>query len=425
MREEEYISVGELTRIIKNKFDSSSFFSRVYIKGEISNFKKQFPSGHCYLTIKDEYSRISAVMFNGKASSLAFEPKDGDSVYIIGKISVYEPNGNYQLYIEEMNLNGFGELYKRFIELKESLEKEGLFNPDIKKKIPKFPKKIGVVTASTGAAIKDIINTIKRRYPICEIILFPSLVQGADAYKDIVNKINVANTYDIDTLIVGRGGGSIEDLWPFNEKEVAYAIYNSRIPVISAVGHQIDFTISDFVADVRAATPTAAAELATPNLEEVNIYIDSMLDKINKNISYKLNKYKDILKRINDSYILKNPMNIYKIKKDYIKGIKLNISYMINKKIDGFKSNIKLLQKTPILVNPNIIYEKKSLLLNKYIEKLEILNPMSALKRGYSIIKKDNLSISKISKLHIDDIIDVEMSDGHVNAKVINIEKRK
>ena len=220
-----YLKISELNRIIKMKFDASKFFSKVFVSGEISNFKVQMPSGHCYFTLKDENSRLAAVMFRATASKVGTNFKDGDMVNAIGKISVYEGSGTYQIYIESMELSGSGDLYKKFLELKEKLFKQGWFDLDKKKPIPKFPKRIGVVTASTGAAIRDIITTIRRRYPLCEIILFPSLVQGNTAKDDIVNKIKLSCNYDIDTLIVGRGGGSIEDLWAYNEEIVAKAIY--------------------------------------------------------------------------------------------------------------------------------------------------------------------------------------------------------
>jgi len=423
MNNDKYLTVLELTKIIKMKFDNSTFFNKVYIKGEISNFKRQFPSNHCYFTIKDSNSRISAIMFNFNSSKLGFEPKDGDNVFVTGKISVYEATGNYQIYVEEMNTDGEGELYKKYLELKKELEKEGLFELSNKKEIPKFPKKIGIVTASTGAAIKDILNTIERRYKLCETILFPCLVQGKDAYKDIVKQIKKANEYDLDVLIVGRGGGSIEDLWPFNEKEVAYAIYNSKIPIISAVGHQIDFTIADFVADLRAATPTAAAELATPNIEDILLSIDNNINNINKNISNKILNIKNILKSINESYILKNPLKVYEIKKEKVNSITKDIINYISSIIISKKNDVLLLSNSYILKNPNIIYEKKYDKLLNLINKTEILNPLNSLKRGYSILKINNKSINTVKKIKEKDIIDITLHDGIVNANVINIKE--
>ena len=227
----EYITISELNHYIKGVMDDNIFLNKVYLKGEISNFKAH-TRGHLYFTLKDEGSRLNAVMFSYQTNSLKFEPADGMKVLVCGKISVYEATGSYQIYVESMEQDGLGNLYIEFEKLKKKLAAEGLFDPDKKQKIPKVPKKIGIVTASTGAAIRDILTTIKRRYPICETILFPALVQGNEAAKDIVKKIELANTYDIDTLIVGRGGGSIEDLWPFNEEIVARAIYNSRVPVM-------------------------------------------------------------------------------------------------------------------------------------------------------------------------------------------------
>lgn len=421
--EKEYLTVFELNKIVKNMFDSDPFFNRVYVKGEISNFKKQFPSGHCYFTIKDENSRISGVMFNAKASRLKFEPKDGDSVLIIGKVSVYEANGNYQLYVDSMDLDGAGDLFKKFLELKKELEKEGLFDSNHKKIIPKFPKKIGVVTASTGAAIRDIIITIKRRYPIAEIYIFPSLVQGNEAKFDITKKIEIANTHPLDVLIVGRGGGSIEDLWAFNEKEVAYAIYNSNIPIISAVGHEIDFTISDFVADLRAATPTAAAELCTPNIEDLNIYIDAQIDKASNIMENFIIDYRKKLKQLSSSYILKNPLNIYEVKKSIIINSIKRINLLIDIKLKDKNTELNVLKNNYILKNPIKLYSNYKNNLDNMIDKLILLDPLNALKRGYSILKKDDTCIDSIKLVNKDDKINISLVDGNIKANILEVEE--
>ena len=418
-----YLSISELNRIIKMKFDSSAFFNRVFIKGEISNFKVQMPSGHCYFTIKDEMSRISAVMFKGTRNKVGTNFKDGDMVNVVGKISVYEASGNYQIYIESMELNGSGDLYKKFLLLKEKLYKEGLFDESHKKQIPKYPKKIGVVTASTGAAIRDIITTIKRRYPLCEVILFPSLVQGVSAKEDIVKKIELANTFDIDTLIVGRGGGSIEDLWAYNEEIVARAIYNSKVPIISAVGHEIDFTIADYVADKRAATPTGAAELAVPNIYDISMSIDTTIDRITNKIMSLISHYKDILNKIKMSNVLLNPANIYNIKKDMLKIDINNLNKSILNIITLNKMNLYRLENNYILTNPKMLYEKNKDKLIYNINKLELLNPMNALKRGYSIIKKENKCIENIKKLNINDKIDIYVSDGCITSLITDIKE--
>ena len=275
MNNEKYITITQLTRYIKYKIDNDINLQEVFLKGEISNFKAH-TRGHYYFTIKDENSRINAIMFVSQTKKLKFLPEDGMKVLATGKISVYEANGGYQIYVSDMLEDGVGNLYIAYEQLKKKLEANGLFDKDKKKPIPKIPKRVGVITAPTGAAIRDIISTIKRRFPLTEIILLPALVQGADAAPSIVKQIKNAENYNLDTLIVGRGGGSIEDMWCFNDEEVANAIYNCPIPIISAVGHEIDFTIADFVADLRAPTPTGAAELAVPNRIDVINYIDQL-----------------------------------------------------------------------------------------------------------------------------------------------------
>ena len=417
-----YITVGALTRYIKYKIDNDVNLQEVYIKGEISNFKRH-SRGHFYFTIKDEESRINAIMFSSQTSKVAFEPVDGTKVLVKGRISVFEQTGNYQIYVSEMMEDGVGNLYALYEKLKQDLKKEGLFDENHKKIIPTIPSRVGVVTAPTGAAIRDIISTINRRFPLCEVILFPSLVQGKEAKDDIVKKIKIADTYNLDTLIVGRGGGSIEDLWAFNEEIVARAIYECNTPVISAVGHEVDFTIADFVADVRAATPTGAAEIAVPDKLELKKIIKQLEIRSSKNISNIINYNKTVLDKIKTSYILKNPMSIYEIKEQKLSNTidKLNnyiINYLDNKKIrlDNIKSS-------HILVNPTKIYENKQ---NKYdhlIEKLEVLNPLNTLKRGYSITKMNNKVVKDINNLKVDDSINISLSNGNIDAKIINIKE--
>ena len=417
----EYITISELNHYIKGVMDDNIFLNKVYLKGEISNFKAH-TRGHLYFTLKDEGSRLNAVMFSYQANTLKFEPTDGMKVLVCGKISVYEATGAYQIYVESMEQDGLGNLYIEFEKLKKKLAAEGLFDPAKKQKIPKLPRKIGIVTASTGAAIRDILTTIKRRYPICETILFPSLVQGNDAAKDIVKKIEIANTYDIDTLIVGRGGGSIEDLWPFNEEIVARAIYNSRVPVISAVGHEIDFTIADFVADLRAPTPTAAAELAVPNIDTINTYLDNAISRSTLSVNNLIDTRKQTLNSFMTSYILKKPTAMYEIKEQ-------NLDYLIDRLNKQMKLvldnvNIRLFKSVNsyVMTNPDILYKFKSQNLNHIVNKLEVLNPMNTLKRGYAIIKKDNKVISDSKKLAKNDIINVDIKNGSINAKVLEVE---
>lgn len=416
----EYITISEINHYLKELFDDNVFLKKVYLKGEISNFKAH-TRGHLYFTLKDEGSRLNAVMFSYQANSLKFTPVDGMKVLVCGKISVYEATGAYQIYVEEMEQDGLGNLYIEFERLKKQLAAEGLFDQSKKKKIPKVPKRIGIVTASTGAAIRDILTTIKRRYPICETILFPSLVQGVDAAKDIVKNIEIANTYDIDTLIVGRGGGSIEDLWPFNEEIVARAIYNSKVPVISAVGHEVDFTIADFVADLRAPTPTAAAELAVPNIDTINTYLENVISRSTISINNYIDTRRQSLQGFINSYVLKKPTALYEIKEQNLDFLIDRLNKEIKLLVDNNKVRLYKIVSSYVLTNPDILYKFKMQKLDHMINKLDVLNPMNTLKRGYAIVKSEDKVISDIKNMHVDDIINVEIQNGIINAKVVEV----
>ena len=379
--EERYLTVTAVTRYLKAKFDSDDNLRYVFLKGEISNFKNH-TSGHLYFSIKDEGSKINAIMFSRSAASLDFKPVDGTKVLVQGRISVYEATGNYQIYVDKMIEDGVGNLYVAYEKLKKKLSAEGLFDDKYKKPLVKYPKRVGIVTASTGAAIRDIITTIKRRYPICETILFPSLVQGEGAKDSIVENIKKAEDYDLDVLIVGRGGGSIEDLWPFNEEEVARAIFDCNIPVISAVGHEIDFTISDFVADLRAPTPTAAAELAVPNLIEIQNYLNQLNIRLKENINQKINYQKLYLESIKGSFVIKNPLMMFENRKQNLDLKITKLNELMLKKVDRFKEIMERINQNYILNNPSILYKDKALSLKHCTEKLELLNPLTILNRG-------------------------------------------
>ena len=439
----EYISISDINRIIKFTIDNNESLRSVYIKGEISNLK--FHSrGHLYFSLKDENSKINAVMFNYNRY-LNFVPKDGDSVLVHGKVSVYEATGSYQIYVDDMLQDGLGNLYQLFEELKKKLSSEGLFNTEHKKKINRLPRKIGVITAPTGAAVRDVISTINKRYPLVEIYVFPTLVQGEDASKNIVRMIELANTYPLDTIILGRGGGSIEDLWAFNEEIVARAIYKSKIPIISGVGHEIDFTISDFVADLRAPTPTGAAILATSDKEDILKYLKTTKERVNNAILNRLYSYNELIKKYKSNYILNNPMRLYDIKEQKLDilydrintniRIKLDNSYKI---IDKYKSNY-------ILNNPRILYENKfdklsslSTDINSSIKriienngkrldtlkiKLELLNPKNVLDKGYSILYKDGKIVKNTKDIVLDDNLNVIISDGNIDVIVKGVNK--
>ncbi|MBO6145360.1 MAG: exodeoxyribonuclease VII large subunit [Bacilli bacterium] len=417
-----YITVGALTRYIKYKLDNDNNLQEVYLKGEISNFKHH-TRGHFYFTIKDEESRISAIMFASSTKNINFEPQDGMKVLVKGRISVFEQTGNYQIYVTEMMEDGVGNLYALYEELKKKLQAEGLFDTSHKKQIPKIPNKIGVITASTGAAIKDIISTINRRYPLCEVILFPSLVQGKDAAPEIVKNIKLADTYNLDTLIVGRGGGSIEDLWAFNEEIVARAIYEANTPIISAVGHEIDFTIADFVADIRAATPTGAAEIAVPNKEDLKKLINQLTIRMNKNMLDKINYNKSYLNKVLDSYILKSPMSIYEVKEEKLSNYIERGKNVILNLLSSNELKLNNLKKSYIFIQPSKIFENKSNKYNNLIDKLDVLNPMNTLKRGYTITKIKDKVVTSIKDIKVNDEINVTLENGNIDAKVIEVKE--
>ena len=413
-----YLEISALTKYIKYKFDNDEHLRKVYLKGEISNLKIH-STGHLYLSLKDEYSKINAIMFSSSAKKMLFTPKDGMKVLVTGRISVYEATGNYQIYIDEMLEDGIGNLYIAFEQLKEKLKNEGLFDSAHKRKIPRIPSRVGIITAPTGAAIKDILSTIKRRYPLCETILFPSLVQGDNAKDDIVRNIKLANNYELDVLIVGRGGGSIEDLWPFNEEIVARAIYNSKIPVVSAVGHEIDFTIADYVADLRAPTPTGAAEMVVPNTSDLINYLNQLKIRLNECINKKV-KYNELyLDSIKNSFVIKNPLIMYENRKQKLDIMLDKINNIIAKKIDSFKVKMNYIKANYTLNNPTVLYKDDIHKLNLLVEKLELLNPLAILKRGYTVTYQNDKIIKSIKDIDTKNTLKIKFFDGFIDVKKV------
>ncbi|WP_407377667.1 exodeoxyribonuclease VII large subunit [Methanobrevibacter sp.] len=416
--EEEYLTVSQINAYINRKFKTDTNLKNILIRGEISNYKAH-TSGHSYFTLKDDKSQISAVMFKGRKKFLKFEPKDGMKVIIKGSIEVYEKTGKYQLYANRITEDGIGELHIAFEQLKKKLESEGLFDEKHKKEIPKYPKRIGVVTAKTGAAIRDIISTIKKRYPQCEILVFPTLVQGSLAAPQIVQKIKFAQTLNLDTLIVGRGGGSIEDLWPFNEEIVARAIFESEIPVISAVGHEVDFTISDFVADERAPTPTGAAVIATPQITEIEYKVNQLNKRANKIIVSKITENKTRFKQISQRQVLKSPEAIYEIKGMHLDNLVNKLEFASKNIINENKNKLFQIENKHILKNPHEITKMKKERFAKNLAKLEVLNPLLTLKRGYTLTKVEGKVVSSAKDVKSGDKLDVEFDDGTVKTQVI------
>ena len=385
-------TVSQLNAYMKRLVEGQNALGDIWIKGEISNFKEHY-SGHLYITLKDDGGVLKAVMFKSAAMGLTFKPEDGMRVLARGRIGVYEQSGTYQLYINEMTPDGVGELYIAYEKLKKRLSEEGLFDEKKKKPIPKYPEKIGVVTATTGAAVRDIINVITRRYPYCEIVIYPSLVQGAGAKENIVEAIEYFNEHNLcDTLIVGRGGGSIEDLWAFNEEEVARAIYASKIPIISAVGHETDFTIADFVADLRAPTPSAAAEIAVPSQLELSAAISSMLGRIK---TAEINYIKK-LRLTSEKLKPKNPQSI-------IDDMRQRCDNMLHQAEKSFR----------------LTAAEKRKIMSELCGKLDAMSPLAVLNRGYAIAEgEDRKVIRKTADLQVGKIFKLTLSDGSRRCEV-------
>lgn len=392
----EALSVTDLNLYIKDIIAVDDILGDVLVKGEISNFKAH-SSGHMYMSLKDSGSVLRAVMFRSAAAKLTFVPKNGTKVIAHGRIAVYERDGQYQLYIDKMQPEGQGDLYAAFEMLKQKLAAEGLFDPTHKKKLPKYPKRVGVITAPTGAAIRDIINVLTRRFLYADIVLYPVLVQGENSAASIVSAINYFNaTKSADVLIVGRGGGSIEDLWSFNEESVARAVYDCEIPIVSAVGHEIDFTICDFAADLRAPTPSAAAELVVPSQEELAEKFNNVYKLIYKQARQIIENRRMRVERCADRPIFKNPKS----------------------KIDDRRIYLDNLEHMFEAAAQSVLKEKKRLL-SENAAKLDAMSPLGTLARGYSVAKSENGAVIRSTgQVKRDDLISITVADGGFNARV-------
>ena len=394
------ITVRQLNFYIKSLLEADSKLAYVSVSGEISNFKEHFSSGHLYFTLKDETAAVKCVMFNANARRLKFIPKDGMSVIVSGRISVFERDGAYQLYAENMLPNGEGDLLLAFEKLKEQLEKEGLFSSSRKKPIPAFPSKIAVITSSTGAAVKDIFNVLTRRYPLAEVELIPAIVQGAEAPTSLCEALDKAySDTKNDIIIIGRGGGSIEDLWCFNDERLARKIAKSKIPVISAVGHETDFTICDFVSDLRAPTPSAAAELAVPDIAELSLSVNTYSGFIYSKVENIIDKHKlmvdsvlsqPVFSRTSETLIDKKAIEIDRLA-DKISNITQNKLENLDKSFAGLAS------------------------------KIDALSPLKTLSRGYSVVTSNGKTVSEAKALLKDDEINIKFSSGNVDCKVIKV----
>ncbi len=391
------VSVSQLNNYIKRVLDANSYLSDIKVCGELSNFKLH-SSGHIYASLKDEGSVIKLVMFRSAAQYLKFRPEDGMKVIVRGRISVYEQGGIYQIYAEKIEPDGEGSLYAAFEKLKEKLREKGMFDENLKKPLPRFPEKIGVVTAEGGAALQDILNITKRRYPLAEIVLYPVSVQGVSAAGEIAHAIDYMNRLcACDVMIVGRGGGSIEDLWAFNEEIVANAIFNSKIPVVSAVGHETDFTIADFVSDLRAPTPSAAAELVCPSVQELSDFLKGAKTRLSISLKNNLEKKKSKLEKLSGAYAFSRFSDMLSSRRQYIDSLIVSANTSTGK----------------------MILDKKSKLLTN-IAKLDAMSPLKVLSRGYSIATdNEGKVISSVKDANKDKEFLLRLSDGDAKAKFI------
>lgn len=447
MNERQYLSVTALTKYIKRKFDADPHLHQVLVKGEISNFK-QHSSGHMYFTLKDDKTRILAVMFARENRTMKFTPENGMQVLLSGEVSVYESSGQYQIYVKTMQPDGIGDLYLAFEQLKGKLEKEGLFSPEQKKPLPKYPHTVGVITSPTGAAVRDIITTIRRRYPVANILIIPALVQGDHAPNSIVKAIQRANEMsEMDCLIVGRGGGSIEELWAFNEEAVARAIFASRIPIISAVGHETDFTIADFVADRRAPTPTGAAELAVPHIDELMERLLTREARLIRVMKEKVTAAIRELERIERSHVLRNPHKLYEQKAEHLDKLSERLvrgaSKLVLAKKEGFHHlNHRIEKRNPnellkLAIENQMRLEKgltkamtgiltaKEKDFKRMVSTLDALSPLKVMERGYSLVYDDDGNLAKsVKEFKKEDRVKVQLADGDLLCRVTDVEGR-
>jgi exodeoxyribonuclease VII large subunit len=441
-----YVTVAALTKYIKRKFEVDPHLQDLWIKGEISNFTNH-SRGHMYFTLKDEQARIQAVMFAGYNRYLTFKPENGMKVLVRGEISVYEPSGNYQVYVKEMQPDGIGALYLAYEQLKKRLEQEGLFAPEHKKPIPKFPRYIGVVTSPTGAAIRDILTTIHRRYPLAKVILFPTLVQGAQAAPSIVQSIEKANELGyLDVLIVGRGGGSIEELWAFNEESVARAIFASRIPIISAVGHETDYTIADFVADLRAPTPTGAAELAVPHVADLLERVTDRKARLIRAMKERIMQSEKKLQTLQTSYAFRYPQRLYEQKEQQLDLLLDRLRRQMKQTVEKNEHRLNqlhllLMKHHPearlqkaneqrqtlekmLIRNMNTVVKQKQWAFTSSLAKLEALSPLKIMERGYSLVYDQQKAIVKsVHQLQLGDVVRIRFQDGQADCVVSQLEE--
>ncbi|TMV51652.1 exodeoxyribonuclease VII large subunit [Paenibacillus mesophilus] len=444
---EKVLSVKDLTRYIKMKLEGDPVLQDVWVRGELSNFTHH-SSGHMYFTLKDADSRVKCIMFASNNQRLSFIPRDGSKVIARGNISVFERDGQYQMYVTHMQQDGIGNLYLAFEQLKKKLGEEGLFSPERKRPIPKFPRTVGVVTSPTGAAVRDIVTTLQRRYPTAAILLFPVLVQGAQAAPSIARAIEAMNRHgEADVLIVGRGGGSLEELWAFNEEMVARSMFRSAIPVISAVGHETDFTIADFVADLRAATPTAAAELAVPHHLELKQHLVHLSQRLVKGLSAQVSVKKERLSRLRRSPVLTQPQRQLQEPAQRLDRLREQLLYRLRQRVAASKETAMKLERKLSAHNPKqqLDFAKKRVEVARHqliqsmqsiskesrhrwtvqLRQLDALSPLKVMQRGYSLAydEQQKRIIKSISQVQPGDMIRIRLADGKLDCHVWGMEE--
>jgi exodeoxyribonuclease VII large subunit len=436
---EQYLSITAMTAYLKRKFDADPYLERVYLTGEISNFRLR--PNHQYFSLKDEHAKLSAVMFKGAFQKLSFQPEEGMKVLVIGRISLFESSGSYQLYIEHMEPDGVGALYQAYAQLKEKLAKEGLFQLP-KQTLPAYPKRIAILTSPSGAVIRDIITTVRRRYPIVQLVLYPTVVQGEKAAGELIKNIQrVEEDGQFDTMIIGRGGGSIEDLWPFNDEHLARTIVAAKTPIISSVGHETDTTIADLVADVRAATPTAAAELAVPVLSQELLRVEEIKMRVQQAFLYQLERQKQRYAKAIHSYVFRQPNRLYESKAQQLDIASQRLSQQMQSVFFAKKQSATVvmnrLSYQPLMrVYEREVQEQRYLderlkkamnqaylahtqRVNHAIQSLDLVSPLKIMNRGYSYVSKDDEIVKSVVDIAVDDLLTIHLSDGTIQTTVV------
>ena len=439
---EEYVTVSALTKYIKYKFDKDPHLGRVYLTGEISNFRLR-PT-HQYFSLKDENAIISATMFQSAFKKIQFRPEEGMKVLVIGKVSVFEKSGQYQINIEHMEPDGVGALYLAYEQLKKKLEAEGLFSLP-KKPIPQFPKKIAILTSESGAVIQDIQTTVARRFPIVQLVLYPTVVQGVHAVNSILKNLDLVEQGDYDVVIIGRGGGSIEDLWAFNEEPVVRRVAELSIPVISSVGHETDTTLIDFVSDMRAATPTAAAEIATPVLMEIHQQLRNLQTRLEQALSRQLQIKRERMQALANASIFQNPERIYQVYQQRVDQLEMRLQQMMqqsvqhkrqqlvknqhrlelgspSRRVQTEKQALQYLAKRLEQAQGQLMKDKKQQF-QRAIQQLDLLSPLKIMNRGYGILQQDETIIKSVNQLEVNQELTIQLVDGTVRSKVTSVEK--